>query len=337
MDLKTGTLEMGGSAPDGASLLEDDPAAPGESVVNSTGVKGLTSHLDESGRLRWDEPEGDWRILRFGYTNNGARVSTSSGAWQGLVVDYLDPVALRSYWRRVVEPILADVGGPAGRALKSIQADSWELGGVNWTASFASEFRRRRGYDLSPFLRVLAGVVVAGREVSNRFLNDLRKTIGDCVADNHYRVLASLAHERGLGIHPESGGPHGGPFEALKCLGRDDIPMSEFWAPSPHRSTDKDRFFVKQAACAAHTYGKRLVAAEGFTSIGPQWDELPWRALKPSFDREACAGLNLVFWHTLTCSPPEMGLPGQEYFAGTHTEPGKFMPFAARNRCCRCF
>ena len=33
------------------------------------------------------------------------------------------------------------------------------------------------------------------------------------------------------------------------------------------------------------------------------------------------AGLNLVFWHAFTCSPKEMGLPGQEYFAGTHFNP----------------
>jgi hypothetical protein len=43
--------------------------------------------------------------------------------------------------------------------------------------------------------------------------------------------------------------------------------------------------------------------------------------MKPSFDTEFCAGLNLVFVHTFTCSPQEMGLPGQEYFAGTHFNP----------------
>ena len=28
-----------------------------------------------------------------------------------------------------------------------------------------------------------------------------------------------------------------------------------------------------------------------------------------------------MFWHAFTCSPKEMGLPGQEYFAGTHFNP----------------
>ena len=97
--------------------------------------------------------------------------------------------------------------------------------------------------------------------------------------------------------------------------------MSEFWVYSPHRPTDERRFFVKQASSAAHIYGKPVTCAEGFTSIGPQWNDTLWSSQKPSFDHEACAGLNLVFWHAFTCSPKEMGLPGQEYFAGTHFNP----------------
>ena len=321
LDLKTVEREMGGSAPDGSVLLTDVPAGPGEPDVRLVDIVDLTSRTDPSGRLRWEASEGKWRILRFGFTNNGAHVSTSSGEWKGLVVDYLDSEALRSYWNEVVEPVLNRLGDLAGRSLKYIETDSWELGGLNWSSRFAAEFRERRGYDPLPYLPVLSGVIVESREVSNRFLNDLRKTIGDAVADNHYATLGKLAHARGLYIHPESGGPHGGPFDALKCLGRNDIPMSEFWAPSPHRPRPENRFFVKQASSAAHIYGKQLVAAEGFTSIGPQWNERLGRELKPAFDHEACAGLNLVFWHTLTCSPPSMGIPGQEYFAGSHFNP----------------
>ena len=38
-------------------------------------------------------------------------------------------------------------------------------------------------------------------------------------------------------------------------------------------------------------------------------------------DHEFCSGLNMIFFHTFTCSPKEMGIPGQEYFAGTHVNP----------------
>ncbi len=321
LELKSAFREIGGSAPDCRILLTDYPARPGEEDVLLKNVVNLTDRLDDKGRLRWDVPRGNWVLLRFGYTITGARVSTSSGQWQGLVVDYMSSDVFRGYWQRHVEPLLNDIGPLAGKTLKYLHTDSWECGGMNWTPNFETTFHKKRGYDPIPYLPIVAGKIVENRHASNCFLADFRKTISDCVADDHYAVFRKLAGDRSLGTHPESGGPHAGPFDALKCLGRSTIPMGEFWAPSPHRPRPENRFFVKQAASAAHIYGKRLVAAEGFTSIGPHWSEVAWRDLKSSFDREACAGLNLTFIHTFTCSPQEMGIPGQEYFAGTHFNP----------------
>jgi hypothetical protein len=164
--------------------------------------------------------------------------------------------------------------------------------------------------------------------------------MGDLAIDNHYVLFSRLAARHGLQLHPESGGPHAVPVDSLRCLGMNDAPMSEFWARSwRHRVKDEDRFFVKQPASAAHTYGKKLVLAEGFTTIGPHWQETLWDNLKPSFNRAACEGLNVLVWHAFTCSPAEMGLPGQEYFAGTHFNPNSTWwsrsgPFLAYiNRC----
>src|ERR1019366_2095362 len=119
-----------------------------------------------------------------------------------------------------------------------------------------------------------------------------------------------------------TGGPHGAPLDALETLGVSTFPQTEFWARSAtHRVKDEERFFVKQGSSAAHTYGKTLVAAEGMTSIGPQWEECIWNNLKPTFDQAVCEGLNRLIWHTFTSSPKDAGLPGQEYFAGTHLNP----------------
>ena len=321
-EIKISMKEFGGSAPDCWPLLEDYPPVPGEEDCLSREVIDLTGQMDSRGGLNWQAPPGQWEILRFGYTISGAAVATPSPGWKGLALDYLDPLAFQSYWRQVVDPLLADAGPLAGHAFKYLHTDSWELGGVNWTANFPEEFKHRRGYDLRPFLPVIAGKILDSRPVSNRFLNDFRKTIGDCIADNHYRLMSRMAHEHGMGIHPEAGGPHGAPIDSLRLLGISDIPMSEFWAWSwRHRVGDVNRFFVKQPATVAHTYGRRLVAAEGFTTQGLHWQETLWDNLKPSFDRAICEGLNLLVWHAFTCAPAETGVPGQEYCAGTHFNP----------------
>jgi len=335
---KAASKELGSSAPDCRFLLNDVPATSGEEDCRVGDILNISGHMKPDGDLTWDVPEGTWTILRFGYTPSSARVSTTSAGWEGRVVDYMDADVLRQYWDAAIAPLLADVGPLAGKSLKYLHTDSWECGGANWTASFPQQFEQRRKYSPLPYLPVIAGKIVESRDASNRFLADFRKTLGDCIAENHYATFAELAHQHGMGIHPESGGPHAGPFDGLKCLGRNDIPMSEFWAPSPHRPAPPQRFFVKQASSVAHAYGRPIVGAEAFTSIGPHWNDVLWSSQKPSFDHEACSGVNLCFLHTFTCSPKEMGLPGQEYFAGTHINPnvtwwemaGAFTTYLAR-------
>jgi hypothetical protein len=314
---------LSASAPDTAPLFEEFPIVAGEEDTRTGEVLDLTAKLSKGGILRWDVPAGNWRILRFGCTiGDHSHVSTCSDGWQGYALDVLDAGAFRRYWDAVVEPLIADAGPLAGKTLKYLHTDSWEVEPLNWTPTLREEFRKRRGYDPLPFFPVLAGRIVDSRPVSNRFLDDFRKTLGDLAIDNHYRIFRDLAHKHGLQIHPESGGPHAVPIDAQRCLGMDDAPMSEFWAWSwTHRIGDTNRFFVKQPASAAHTYGHRLVLAEGFTDIGPHWQESLSENLKPSFDLAACEGLNLLVWHAFVCSPAEMGIPGQQYFAGTHFNP----------------
>ena len=338
---KTLDRVLGRSAPDTSPLFDEAPSVPGEEHLHAASLLDLTGRMGPDGTLEWDAPEGTWEILRFGCTlNRHCRVNTNSQGWDGYAIDPFDAGIFRSYWNEIVEPLIADAGPLAGRTLAYLHTDSWEIEAANWTATLPQEFRRRRGYDLLPFLPAIAGRIVDSREITNRYLHDFRKTLGDLAVDNHFRLFRENAHRHGLRIHPESGGPHAVPIDSLRCLGLNDAPMSEFWSRSwRHRVTDEDRFFVKQPASAAHTCGRRFVLAEGFTNIGPHWQETLSDNLKPSFDRACCEGLNLLVWHAFTCSPAEMGLPGQQYFAGTHLDPGttwwnRSGPFLAYlNRC----
>lgn len=319
--LKSGYEEIGMSAPDTRFLLNDYPSVSGEEDVLLQDILDITNKMNSGGLLKWDIPEGTWTILRFGYTITNSHVSTYSGKWKGHVIDYLSKDAFDRYWIEVVDPLLQEAGPLVGTVLKELETDSWECGGMNWSPEFPKEYKEYCGYDPIPYLPVIAGKIVQNRQVSNAFLADLRKTLAHCVSENHYRVFAEHAARYGIGIQPESAGPHAGPMDGIKNYSHSDIMMSEFWVPSPHRPTPSQRFFVKQASSAAHIYGKQYVGAESFTSIGPHWNDVLWKSQKPSMDHEFCSGLNMIFFHTYTCSPKEMGLPGQEYFAGTHINP----------------
>jgi hypothetical protein len=335
------------SSPSSAPLFEEIPATPGEQDADTSDVIDLTAKCSGAGVspatngqdaratiLNWDVPPGNWQIFRFGYTiGDHAYVSTSSEGWGGFALDVYDATAFQNYWNAIVEPLIADaesvakeksVSSPVTRhsSLHYLHTDSWEIELANWTPTLRAEFQKRHGYDLLPWLPVLAGKIVDSRDASDRFLFDYRKTLGDLAIDNHYKLFRDNAHAHGLEIHPESGGPHAVPIDAQRCLGWDDVPMSEFWAWSwTHRIGDENRFFIKQPASAAHTYGHNITQDEGFTTIGPHWQEKIWDNLKPAFDKALCEGMNRLVWHAFVCSPDETGIPGQQYFAGTHLNP----------------
>ncbi|MDD2598667.1 MAG: glycosyl hydrolase [Kiritimatiellae bacterium] len=321
LSAKTGARELGGSAPDCRFLLNDLPATDGEEDTKLGDIIDITDKLSKDGTLKWSAPAGRWIILRIGYTPTGAHVSTSSDSWQGHVLDYLSKDVFNRYWNDVVEPLLKKAGPLAGTVLTELETDSWECGGMNWSPGLAEEFRQYNGYEIVKYLPVVVGKIIESREASNAFLADFRKTIAHCVSENHYKTFAENAARYKIGIQPECSGPHAGPIDGIKNYSHSSIVMSEFWAPSPHRPNPQDRFFVKQASSAAHIYGKQYVGAEAFTTIGPHWNDLLWYSQKPAMDYEFCEGMNMIFFHTFTCSPQEMGLPGQEYFAGTHVNP----------------
>ena len=300
-------------------LREDFPGDGNELAIKKDEIIDLTSHFKD-GKLDWNAPEGNWTIVRYGYTCTGARTSTNSDGWSGLSVDHLNPKAFEVFSNTVILPLIK-AAQSVGESVKYLQTDSWEMGLVNWTDNFPNEFKKFRGYDIHKYMPILAGRIVGSRDESDRFLHDFRQTVGDCVAEYHYQLFYNVAHQYGMGIHPESGGPHSAPVDALKVMAISDFPQGEFWAvANTHRINDDERLSVKQSACVAHTNGKRFVAAEGPTSIGPQWERSP-KDLKANIDRIFCSGVNRIVWHTFTSSPKEFGQPGNEYFAGTHLNP----------------
>ncbi|MEI6142858.1 MAG: glycosyl hydrolase [Mariniphaga sp.] len=319
-DIKSFNKNMGAGGNFPFEQLSDNyPETTPYYAIKKAEIIDLTGNFKDS-ILQWKAPGGNWTILRYGWTCTGVKTSTTSDGWNGLSLDHLSTEAFELFSKDVILPLITTAQS-VGKSVHFLQTDSWEMNVINWAQNFPAEFKKRRGYDLMNYMPVMTGRVVESREITDRFLSDLRKTVGDCVADNHYQLFYNLAHKYGLGIHPESGGPHSAPIDALKVMGISDFPQGEFWAvANTHRVSDAQRLSVKQSACVAHTNGKRFVAAEGPTSIGPQWERSP-KDLKGNLDRIFCSGVNRIVWHTFTSSPKEYGLPGNEYFAGTHLNP----------------
>jgi hypothetical protein len=295
----------------------DNVGATGACVATAGEVVDLSAKTDAEHRLTWDVPEGCWALLRF-----------ASFAIDGheFDVDVLDPTAVAGHFERMGGAILADAGPLAGRTLSHFYSVSWEGAAPTWTPALEKEFAAYRGYALRPWLPALAGFTVRGPDETARFRRDYFKTLGDCFMNNFYGTLRDLTRKAGLQWHSESGGPWDRRLAAfehadqLAFLARNDMPQGEFWFPGRAGKMGRAPDLNRAPAMAAHIHGLRLAATEAFTHMVQHWSAYP-AVLKPGADSAFCDGINQFVWHTFTASPPKFGLPGVDYFAGTHINP----------------
>ena len=245
-------------------------------------VRDVSRYLNrETDAFEWpDAPDGKWRILRVGYV-------PKVFGWMGCYIDHMSKAAFDAHWARVMTPLLAALAPDERAALKGVMCDSWEAGTVSWTDTFAEEFRRRRGYDILPWLPAKAGVRLASAPKRARFLRDFKETVSELISEHHYAYQKEVANRHGLISIAEAAGPHQRQGDVRRMQGRCDVAMGEFWMPSGHRPLPPQRFMVRDAANAAHV----------------------------------CDGLTRVCYHGMKLSPSLTDKPGFIRSVGTHYNP----------------
>ncbi len=263
------------------------PAVPSAGCVPAGRVQDLTGKMATDGRLTWDVPAGRWMIMRIGHTPTwrGTRMAQAEGA--GLECNKLSKSALETHFNAMIGPLVSEAGPLVGKTLVATHIDSWEAGSGNWTTGFREEFRRRRGYDLLPYLPTLNGIIVDSLEVSERFLWDFRETVNDLLLENYADHMRELARQKGLRLTIEA---YDGTCDDLRYAGRADEPMTEFWQGGIYGGLGMCDL-TEVMTSAAHVYGKRIVGAEAYTSGGRNWLDHP-ATLKPLGDWALCQGVN---------------------------------------------
>ncbi|WP_294476312.1 glycosyl hydrolase [uncultured Bacteroides sp.] len=255
-------------------------------------------------------PKGKWKLLRMGHTATGHTNATGGGG-KGLECDKFDPKAVRKQFDNWYAQAFAKTNPElARRVLKYMHVDSWECGSQNWSDNFATEFKKRRGYDLMPYLPLLAGIPMESAERSEKILRDVRTTIAELVVDVFYQVLADCAKEYDCQFSAECVAPTM-VSDGLLHYQKVDLPMGEFWLNSPTHDKPND---MLDAISGAHIYGKNIIQAEGFTEVRGTWDEHPGM-LKALLDRNYALGINRLFFHVYVHNPwldrkPGMTLDG---------------------------
>jgi hypothetical protein len=278
------------------------PTTPDDEVIVPKNVVSLTAKMDKEGKLTCDLPPGKWTILRIGHTSTGAQNAPAPATGCGLECDKMSKEAAEVHFANLMGKIIADSGPFVGKSLVATHIDSWENGAQNWTAKFREEFKSRRGYDMMPLLPVMTGYIIGSREISERFLWDVRQTINELVLQNYAAHFREMAHRYGLRLSIEH--YTSCPCDELAYGGCADEPMGEFW--SWWFGTNKKYGFTPtctEAASAAHVYGKKIVGAEAFTACDSErWLGHPGN-IKDLGDFAFCEGINRFVFHRYAMQP----------------------------------
>lgn len=278
-------------------------------------------------RLDWQAPAGgDWKLVALYLGKTFQKVKRAAPGGEGLVVDHLNPAALKRYFQK-----FDDAFSRTGTAYPAtFFNDSYEVYGADWTEDFLTEFKRRRGYRLQDhLLDFLKDTEAAdGHDFTRRLVADYRLTLGELLVERFTRPWAAWAKQHGSLTRNQA---HGSPANLIDTYAAVDIPECEgFGLTDFHikglrtdslvRPNDSDISMLKYASSAAHITGKPLSSSETFTWLTEHF-RTSLSQCKPDVDLMFLSGVNHMFFHGTTYSPAEAQWPGWKFYASIDMSP----------------
>ena len=305
-------------------------------VVPTNDVVDISQYLDADGRLTWKAPKGNWTILRLGMAPTGAKNSPAVPESQGWEADKMSREIIQEHFRAFLGKIYDRIPAADRKCWKYTVLDSYEKGGENMTDGMIEKFKARYGYDPVPYLPAYYGYTVGSREMSDRFLWDMRRLFADEIAYQYVGGLRDISHQYGLQTWLENYGHGGFCAEFLQYGGQSDNISGEFW----HGGHLAER---RAASSCAHTYGKPIVWAEAFTNdgrngLGTAYAQYPGM-LKGFGDQAFASGINSMFFHVYIQQYDNNEYPGVDGWFGTefnrkntwYSKLGMFTKYIKRN------
>ncbi len=291
-------------------LYERNDSIDPQHIIPENAVVDLTGKMLANGALEWTPPEGNWSIIRFGYTTTGAQNGPATLEGRGLECDKMDTAAVNLHFGNFPQKLIEQAGEFTGNTFKFLMIDSWERGFQTWTKAMPHEFEERRGYNLIKWLPVLCGETVEDTEQSEAFLYDFRKTIADLFEQYYYKHFNDLCHRNKLELHGEVIYGDTGPFppvDVLRANNYMDMPMYEFWADKNNENmveyVPNKKLMVNFPVYASNFYDKSIIGAEAYTGHA-HYSESP-ADLKLFGDRAFCSGINQMILHSYVHQPSE--------------------------------
>ena len=298
-------------------------------------------------RIVIDVPAGE-HVLYFLVKLTGfmAVINGAPGA-NGPVLNHFDAGAVERYLDRLSTRLTARIG-PLHPYLRAFFTDSIELEGANWCDDMAAEFRRRRGYDLLPWLPfVLFKVGKMGNAVSDKYGATFTPEFRDQVERIRYdfetlrrelfgerfvHTFAAWCTRLGVRSRMQAYGTECDVMSASAIL---DIPECETWIRSEHidtfgnadyRTGRSYTMINKFVSSSAHLSNKQLISCEEMTNTDDPFGTSLNR-IKVAGDQSILSGVTQSVLHGFNYSPPAAPFPGWVRYGTYFSERNTWWPY----------
>lgn len=301
--------------------------------------------------IRVAVPEGRHAIYALVKVDSFASVINGAPGAAGHILNHMNREAVQKYLNRMSETIEEKTGALSGH-LRALFCDSMELEGCNWTHDMAEEFRKRRGYDLMPYLPFTMfkvgrlGAVTDEKygaektaefaEVINRVRFDFELTKAELLYERFTETYLQWCEKLNVQSRAQAYGRGFFPLES--SLGF-DIPEGESWTTNwlKHRPGEempdddyrRGRAYTminKFVSSAAHLSGRRVVSCEEMTNTYDVFNAT-LELLKIGSDQSILSGITHSVWHGFNYSPPEAPFPGWVQYGSYHNENNNWWPY----------
>jgi len=283
--------------------------------------------LDGEGKVNWEAPGTDHKIYALIQQMTRQKVKRAAPGGEGYVVDYFSKEASQFYFQKF-RKAFEETDFSKGK-VRSFYNDSYEVYGANWTDGFLDRFRELRGYSLLPYIKYLSDTLES--DIRLRVRVDFQETISDLLRDEFTADWVEASHSLDLVTRYQA---HGSPGNLIDLYSLSDIPETESFGrsnfPIPGLRQDADYqeevfgkptpFTMKFASSGANLSERRLVSSESATWLGDHF-KVSLAQVKPQMDELFVSGINHIFYHGITYSPPEKPFPGNLFYASTNFGP----------------
>jgi len=289
-------------------------------LINSDGNYKIVDHLNSE--IQLTHPQNQ-KYLAITYELTNQMVKRAAPGGEGLVVDHFDGKSMKQYLSVFDSTLLAGTKNQLPRAMYN---DSYEVFKANWTPGFFDAFKKQHQYDLKEVIYA-ASPNYPMCKLKEQVMSDYRETLSSLLYEAESTWTAWAKNHQMITRYQA----HGAPGNLLDLYALADIPETESFGSSsfsiPWVRIDADYeeknfgrphpLMMKFASSPAHLLGKKLISSESTTWLGNHF-KVALSQIKPQIDELFTAGINHIFFHGTTYSPPDEPFPGWLFYASTN-------------------